>query len=146
MQQKIDDLVLACPNNSSGLRPRLAARPRPRLQSKDKHMKNISKIGVNELYLQSLINKIRPEVTTSLNKDITCCINNHAKNTSKYFKKTPQSDPKWLLFGAWEPPWTLCVPGSLITPKFDPSSSPNQTHLEAHGAPETQQDIIARTK
>ena len=49
--------------------------------------------------------KIRPEVTTSLNKDITCCINNHAKNISKYIKKTFQSDPKWLLFGAWEPPW-----------------------------------------
>ena len=35
-----DDFVLACPSNSSGLEPCLAARPRPRQQSKDKQMKS----------------------------------------------------------------------------------------------------------
>ena len=41
----------------------------------------------------------------NLEKDITFYVNNHTNNTPKYFKKTSQSDPKWLLFEAWEPPW-----------------------------------------
>ena len=66
--------------------------------------KTCTKNNVNEKYLQSLIKKYGLKSLPSWKKKIYL-IEKHAKNTPKYFKKTPQSDPKWLLFGAWEPPW-----------------------------------------
>ena len=35
---------------------------------------------------------------------------------------------------------TCTLSGSQITPKFDPSSSQNETHLDPQGDPETQQN------
>ena len=109
---KNDDLVFACPSNCRGLRPRLAALPRPRLQSKDKHMKKLRQW----IILAILDEKIQPEVTTSLNKDITFCLKQsykkHLKINLKGTQKWPQNDSKWILFGVWEPPWNHGAPQS----------------------------------
>ena len=99
---KNDDLVFACPSNSSGLRPRLAARPRPRPPRK--HVKTLCKWKI----LTILDQEIRPEVTTSLNKDITFCLKQsckqHLKIHLKDTQKWPQMAPFWGL-GATLEPW-----------------------------------------
>ena len=86
---------------------------------------------MNTVILAILAQKIWSESTTALNKDTTFCIKNHIKNTSKYLQKAPQSDPKWLLLGAWEPPWNLHAIRvanytqiwPLKLPKWDPFGS-----------------------
>ena len=128
---KNHDLGFACPSNSNGLRPRLAAQPRPRPQRKDKHMKNTYKEQCKWRIRAILDQKIRPEVTAILKKNITFYINKHTKNTPKYLKKKPKSDPKCLIFWVWAPPWNhgatrvanCALIWSLKVPKRDPFGS-----------------------
>ena len=112
---KIDDLVLACPNNSSGLRPRLAARPRPRLHSKDKHIQNIENKNVQINNTYNPRSKIRPEVTTIL-KTNHCIF--YDKNIQKTLQNTSKRHLKVTQNHSFLEPGshlgTMVPPGSLI--------------------------------
>ena len=99
--------------------------------------------------LAILDQKIQPEVTTSWNKDITFCSKQSCK---KHFKiglkdtpKWPQSDPKWLLFGVWEPPWNHGAPrapnSALICSQRVPKSDPFGTPWRPWGPTNAQNSI-----
>ena len=118
---KNDDLMFACPSNSSGLRPRLAAQPRPRPQSKDKHMKNTYKEQCKWRILAILDQKIRPEVTAILKKDIPFYITTSYKKHHKIYQtdtpKWSQMAPFWGL-GATLEPW--CHQGHYLCSNLVP--------------------------
>ena len=59
------------------------------------------------------------------------------------FQKTSendsQSDLKWRVSAAWQPPWNHVAIRNLINPQFGPSRSAKEIHLDPNGDPEGQQ-------
>ena len=60
--------------------------------------------------------------------------------------KTPKVTPNGSFLNPWSHLGTFTLSKSLIPLKFHPSRSPKETHLDAHGVPETQQSLRKSVK
>ena len=131
--------AFACSSTSSGLQPRLTARPRPRPQTESKSMKkHWRNIRWRHIVWTNALKKMNwsyYHFTRGL----------YAQSFKNTFKMTPPKTPKVTPNGSFLTPWshlgTFTLPKSLIPPKFDSSRSPKDTHLDPHGIPETQQKL-----